>query len=180
MLERNKRLYNIWSCMKQRCNNPKHTAAEWYHDRGIRVCPEWNSSFLAFQSWAFANGYSDNLTIDRIDPDGNYEPNNCRWIPLCENMRRARKKGRTFRKKQPGFPHGNFMVARKPRSMWFSDWYEVFETGVKKAQARARVNELERGDQNQLYEYRLFATDGHKVGETVALSELRHYLTKRI
>lgn len=178
MPERNRRLYNIWACMKQRCNNPKHTAAEWYHHRGIRVCPERNNSFLVFP---FENGYSDNLTIDRIDPDGNYEPNNCRWIPMRENLRRARKtEGRALYKKQRGLRNGNFMVARKPKSPRFSDWYEVIETGFTKAQARARANELQSGDRSQPHEYRVFATDGHKVGETVALSELRYYLTKRI
>ena len=83
------RLYNIWGCMKQRCNNPKHTAAAWYHDKGIRVCDEWNTNFKSFETWALCNGYADDLSIDRIDSDKNYCPENCRWIPIAENRRRA-------------------------------------------------------------------------------------------
>lgn len=86
-----RRLYNIWSCMRQRCNNPKHTAAQWYHDKGIRLCEEWESDFEAFKSWAISNGYRDDLTIDRVDPDKNYCPENCRWISRSENSRRANK-----------------------------------------------------------------------------------------
>lgn len=85
------RLYNIWSCMRQRCNNPNNTAAPWYHDKGIRLCEEWEKDFAAFQSWAISNGYRDDLTIDRVDPDGNYCPENCRWISRSENSRRANK-----------------------------------------------------------------------------------------
>lgn len=89
---KNKRIYNIWSCMKQRCNNPNHTAAFWYHDRGITVCDEWIHDFQAFYDWAMANGYRDDLTIDRKDPDGNYEPSNCRWVTIEENRKRAVKR----------------------------------------------------------------------------------------
>lgn len=87
-MKKNKRLYNIWACMKQRCNNPKHTAAIWYHDKGIRVCDDW-LSYKNFEKWSMENGYSDDLSIDRIDPDGNYEPQNCRWISIKENRLRA-------------------------------------------------------------------------------------------
>lgn len=108
----NKRLYNIWACMKQRCNNPKHTAARWYHDRGIRVCQEWNDSFDAFESWSTQNGYADDLTIDRINPDGNYDPNNCRWVTLKENVHRARKPNAvTSRKPNTVTPRKHTQVA---------------------------------------------------------------------
>lgn len=86
-----KRLKNIYNCMRQRCNNPKNTAAFWYHDKGIRVCDEWENNFQEFVKWSFENGYNSILTIDRIDPDGNYCPENCRWITKSENCRRARK-----------------------------------------------------------------------------------------
>ena len=75
--------------MKQRCNNPKHTAARWYHAKGIRVCDEWNRDFKAFQAWARENGYFDKGSIDRIDPAQGYTPENCRWVTIEENRRRA-------------------------------------------------------------------------------------------
>ncbi len=73
------RLYNIWTHMKQRCYNPKNSRYANYHDRGITVCDEWRNDFMAFRKWALENGYSENLTLDRKDNDGNYCPENCHW-----------------------------------------------------------------------------------------------------
>ena len=73
------RLYRIWSGIISRCGNPNDTGYEHYGGRGICICPEWRQDYLAFERWAIASGYGDHLSIDRIDVDGNYEPNNCRW-----------------------------------------------------------------------------------------------------
>lgn len=80
----NERLCNIWRGMIDRCYNPKNQARKYYLDRGISVCDEWRNDYLVFREWAQKNGYSDDLTIDRIDCDGNYEPSNCRWATYKE------------------------------------------------------------------------------------------------
>ena len=81
------RLYSIWCRMKQRCNNPNTSESKYYHDKGIRVCKEWDSSFEAFEKWALENGYGDSLTIDRINSEDGYCPENCRWVDKKEQTR---------------------------------------------------------------------------------------------
>lgn len=70
--------------MKTRCFNPNATRFEGWGGKGITICPEWKYDFLTFYDWSQSNGYSDELTLDRINPDGNYEPSNCRWVTYTE------------------------------------------------------------------------------------------------
>lgn len=84
------RLYHIWDSMKARCYNEKHMAYKNYGGRGISICDEWRNSFEAFHTWALENGYSDELTIDRIDVNGNYEPSNCHWITANQQANNKR------------------------------------------------------------------------------------------
>lgn len=87
---RRTRLYNIWVGMRKRCNSKANRAYKWYGGRGICVCRDWDR-FIVFREWAITNGYADNLTIDRIDVNGNYEPSNCRWITIQEQQKNKRK-----------------------------------------------------------------------------------------
>ena len=89
-------LYNIYKDIKRRCYNPKRSNYKFYGAKGIKLCDEWLHSYKCFKEWALKNGYfydknlsrEQRLSIDRIDPTKDYEPSNCRFIPLCENRKR--------------------------------------------------------------------------------------------
>lgn len=84
----NHRLYKTWWGIKERCYSPTHASYHNYGAKGIVLCDEWQD-FNAFYLWAMESGYDDSLSIDRKDSKGNYEPTNCRWITLAENIARA-------------------------------------------------------------------------------------------
>ena len=86
---RRDRLYMIYHAMKQRCYTVRCPTYARYGANGIRICDEWLESYEHFESWAISHGYKDNLTIDRIDARKGYAPENCQWISLSENSRRA-------------------------------------------------------------------------------------------
>ena len=106
------RIYIIWEHMIARCNNPNDSRYKNYGGRGISVCDEWRD-FLLFNKWAMSNGYNDNLTIDRIDVNGNYEPSNCRW---------------TDKKVQANNKRNNHLVTYENKTLTISQWEE--ETGI--------------------------------------------------
>lgn len=84
------KLMYIYSNMKQRCYNKNNYGYKNYGGRGIKVCDEWLNNFKSFYDWSINNGYQDNLTIDRINNDGNYEPSNCKWSTKLEQVRNRR------------------------------------------------------------------------------------------
>lgn len=89
------RLYRVFSNMKYRCYNTKSDHFKYYGGRGIKVCDEWKNDYAAFKRWALSSGYDENAnrgdcTIDRIDVNGNYEPNNCRWVDMTVQSRNRR------------------------------------------------------------------------------------------
>lgn len=97
-----KRLHNIWRGMIKRCYDIKQPAYQRYGARGVIVCPEWKASYISFKEWAIGHGYTNKLTIERKDNNGNYDPNNCKFIPIAEQARnrctsvKYTKNGRTM------------------------------------------------------------------------------------
>lgn len=86
----NDKLYSVWSGMKSRCYNPNNREYNNYGGRGITICDEWKNDFTKFYNWAINNGFDKNLTIDRININQNYCPDNCRWITNKEQQRNKR------------------------------------------------------------------------------------------
>lgn len=83
-------IYNTWKGMRHRCNRPKNPFYKNYGARGIFVCEEWNNDFHVFAKWAMDNGWEKGLTLDRINNNGNYEPQNCRWVSRTVQLRNKR------------------------------------------------------------------------------------------
>ena len=106
----NTRIYKIWIDIKKRCYNNKYTRYIDYGGRGISVCDEWKNDFQNFYDWAMQNGYSDELSIDRINNDGNYEPNNCRW---------------TDKKTQNNNTRRNHYITYNGKTLTMSQWAEL-------------------------------------------------------
>lgn len=85
----NKKIYKRWSHMKSRCERKNDISYKNYGARGIKVCDEWKD-YTNFEKWSLENGYADNLELDRIDNNGNYEPSNCRYVTRTQNARNKR------------------------------------------------------------------------------------------
>lgn len=86
----NEKIFSRFRHMISRCYNPKDKSYDNYGGRGIEMCDEWRTNYQAFENWALSHGFREDLSIDRIDNDGNYEPNNCRFVTLKENNQNRR------------------------------------------------------------------------------------------
>ena len=120
---RHTRIYNIWRSMRQRCSNPNCINYHNYGGKGISVCDEWNSSFEAFYEWARLTGYEEDLTIDRKDVKGNYEPSNCKWSSY---------------KQQANNKTNNKLLAFQGEIHTLGEWASI--TGIKLSTIWARLN----------------------------------------
>ena len=119
---RHTRIYGIWLGIRRRCYDKENVGYELYGGRGITVCDEWRDSFEAFRDWAMANGYRDDLTIDRINSDGPYSPENCRWATQKEQQNNRRN---------------NRLIEFNGEVHTESEWAEI--TGIKVATIYARL-----------------------------------------
>ncbi len=123
------RLYYIWKGMRQRCYNHNNPDYKNYGGRGIKICDEWLDDFQAFRDWATENGYREGLSIDRIDNDRNYEPDNCRWISIKQQQRNKRN---------------NLIVEYNGEEMCLSDVANTL--GISKSTLLFRYHEGDRGE----------------------------------
>lgn len=120
----NTRIYRIHQSIKRRCYTPNNTRYKNYGGRGIRMCDEWlneENGFINFYNWAIDNGYTDELTIDRIDVNGNYEPSNCRWASSKTQARNRRN---------------NKMIKYKNKVKCLIEWCEELDLSYCTIQAR--------------------------------------------
>lgn len=130
------RLYHIWNGMKQRCFNSKAIKYHNYGGRGITVCKTWQKDFMSFYEWAICNGYDESKSreqqvLDRIDNNGNYEPNNCRWITQSENCRNR---------------NNNVLLNKNGISKTIAEWCEELNLNQRTVANRAKkyedINEI--------------------------------------
>lgn len=124
--KRNTRIYSIWCNMKARCYNKNHEHYKYYGERGIKLCDEWRNNFQTFYDWAIKNGYKDNLTIDRINVDGDYEPSNCRWANMKQQARNTRH---------------NRYITIDGKTRCLSEWCEILSVSRHTVYSRLRIGQ---------------------------------------
>jgi hypothetical protein len=124
------RINNIWGGMKERCLNENCKNYSEYGGRGITICSEWLNDFMSFYNWSMENGYSDNLSIDRINVNGNYEPGNCRWATPKEQSNNTRI---------------NNLIEIEGEIKSLSQWAEL--SGVSRQTIQRRINKGIKGEE---------------------------------
>lgn len=117
------RLYVIWRSMISRCYIPSATEYQNYGGRGISVCDEWKDDYACFRDWALSNGYLDNLTLDRIDNNGNYSTDNCRWVTMKAQMNNK---------------SNNHLITFNGKTQTLTQWAE--EYGISRSVLSTRIN----------------------------------------
>ena len=122
-------IYDAWRNMKRRCYLKTAKYYKNYGGRGIRVCDEWRDNYGSFLEWALANGWQEKLQLDRIDNDGNYEPNNCRWIPQRKNLLNRRT---------------NYYITYKGKKQTVTEWSKELGINVRTLTKRLRVWDVEK------------------------------------
>lgn len=115
------RILNIYGAMRDRCYNTNNKKYSDYGGRGINICQEWIDDYFKFKEWSLSNGYNDTLTIDRIDVNGNYEPNNCRWATM---------------KVQANNKRNNKYITYQGRTQTLSQWCEELDLDYFRTKAR--------------------------------------------
>ena len=133
------RMFNIWQKMKDRCYNPNNDGWQWYGGKGITVCDQWKDDFISFYDWSYTNGYADALTIDRIDGNKGYSPDNCRWTTMSVQ---SRNKG-SHRDSTSKYVGVSYIKSKgkwraQLRKDYISIYDEVFTTEIGAAIARDR------------------------------------------
>lgn len=165
------RLYKIHQGIQQRCNNPLSTGYENYGGRNIKICEEW-IDFMEFKKWSYLNGYCDGLQIDRIDNDGNYEPNNCRWVNSKINNSSWEKR-KLVSTNKTGFngvweSKGKFHAQLGYNGKRYSS--KAFDTALEAAKERIRLEIKHTGEQRTNLHLELKESD-HESVITIKLSE---------
>lgn len=123
------KLNAVWQSMKQRCENPNNINYKYYGGRGIKVCEQWISSLIVFYNWSIENGYEEGLSIDRINVDGNYEPNNCRWVSM-----KIQSRNKT----------DNIFIEYKGENLCLQDWANKLKINISTLNKRLKKWDLEK------------------------------------
>lgn len=146
----NSRPFHIWSGIIQRCCNPNNNSYKNYGARGIKICDEWKNDFMAFYNWSIDNGYNDELSIDRINNDGDYCPENCRWVDKIVQANNTRS---------------NHYVTYRNKTQTLADWCRELEIDYKFLSGRLARGETPRQVFDEIFERRKAMRDG-KINQT--------------